>query len=443
MLHYFNPSVPTSIVNDPLLGYTPFLFSGTGPNGTSTFTDMNKGVYNSTPVAFGDAQIDASAGRFGGGALRFDGTGDYITATRPLISTGNFTIEFWINRQASMVGTGNWCVMDFRPGNSGDSPHFRFTNATNGVLDVTLAQGVRWAPTLAANTWYHLAVCRNGTTVRCFLNGTQVGSNYTSSANVNGEDLTLGTYVDQKNTNGNNKFNGWLQDIRITHYARYTSNFTPPTRLLPTKGKTVTSMAYIGFSSSTTATISIPAGAQPGDLAILHDGAYSTIYSIPAATIPANWSSLVNTTATLGHEGMRSIISVRSLSSADISAGSVTGMTGANSQGKIMFLYRPNNPTSALWLPDAFFGQGTSSVPSDQVNVPDSNWQLRGTNIIMGTACTSGTPAFNQSGSTWVVEQTAGRICAAHRTQRFAASFTARMADLGLNILQSGFVYIT
>ena len=68
-----------------------------------------------------------------------------------------------------------------------------------------------------------------------FVNGTQVGSTYTTSYSygVDGTNV-YGMLIGRLYTAEHNDFNGYIDDLRITKgYARYTANFTPPTAALP------------------------------------------------------------------------------------------------------------------------------------------------------------------------------------------------------------------
>jgi hypothetical protein len=83
--------------------------------------------------------------------------------------------------------------------------------------------------TLSINTWYFIAVTRSSTSTKLFVNGTQSGSTYTDSTNYTSSSNPLvGALFDGYS------LNGYIDDFRITKgYARYTSNFTPPTSAFP------------------------------------------------------------------------------------------------------------------------------------------------------------------------------------------------------------------
>jgi hypothetical protein len=75
-------------------------------------------------------------------------------------------------------------------------------------------------------------MCRSGSNTRCFVNGTQVGSTYTTLQNfASGGPLIVGSGYYAPSARS---YNGYLQDVRLTKgYARYTANFTPPTAAFP------------------------------------------------------------------------------------------------------------------------------------------------------------------------------------------------------------------
>jgi len=183
----------------------------------------------------GNAQISTSVVKYGTGSMAFDGTGDYLTSNAPTnnyaFGTGDFTIEGWfyLNTTASSQN-----FLDFRssPSDVAGALYFDTTNVNWYVSGANRITG----GTLSTSTWYHIAVCRSGTSTKLFISGTQVGSTYTDTNNYicpSGRPY-LGALGDGT---GTLYFNGYMDDIRITKgYARYTANFTPPTAALPDTG---------------------------------------------------------------------------------------------------------------------------------------------------------------------------------------------------------------
>jgi hypothetical protein len=185
----------------------------------------------------GNAQISTAQSKFGGSSMAFDGSGDYLLLPSPqtqnfVYGTRNFTIEFWFYMSA-LAGSGNFYVLyDGRPSvTTGAYVNLAINNATpesyvNGTTIIT-------GSALSANTWYHFAYARSGSSTKMFINGTQVGSTYTDNTNyINAANRpVIGT---SGFSIGSSNFNGYINDLRITRgYARYTSNFTPPTAAFP------------------------------------------------------------------------------------------------------------------------------------------------------------------------------------------------------------------
>jgi hypothetical protein len=178
----------------------------------------------------GNAQISTTQSKFGGSSMYFDGTGDYLVGPSNAFynfGTGDFTIECWIRfstvNAAKMIVSSN-----YNSGTGGGGWAFIYRGDISSLsmsVNSNVTYTKSWSP--SANTWYHVAVCRSGTNMRLFVDGTQLGTTSTSSDNVSG----ASTIVVGGNLGGgtNLTLDGYIDDLRITNYARYTSNFTPPT----------------------------------------------------------------------------------------------------------------------------------------------------------------------------------------------------------------------
>lgn len=220
-------SPPTNIANTSLL---------------CNFT--NAGIFDQTAKAVmetvGDAKVSTAQYKYGTASMVFDGTGDGVrvfssTNISPQLKLGsaNFTIEAWVyfnsvsTRGAifnSGWGTGSYAT------DGGFTLDIAGVNSGELALAVgTMASGSFWAVggSFATNTWYHIAMVRNGTNVTVYKDGVSAFSGTLTSASTlvgNMGFFTAGLY--DNNTLG---FNGYMDDLRITKgYARYTSNFTAP-----------------------------------------------------------------------------------------------------------------------------------------------------------------------------------------------------------------------
>ena len=195
----------------------------------------------------GNAQISNSVSKFGGGSMAFDGTGDWlVTRYNPNLElgSGDFTVEAWVyfstlpsNAAAAIVSYGDsdntprWLLYyDSRTG-SANGLRFSVINGSGSAIILVEGGGTSgWA----ANTWYHVAVTRSGSSWKLFRDGTQTGSTLTDSDSIptaSNNGLVVGA-----EPNGGIPLTGYIDDLRITKgVARYTANFTPPTQAFPTR----------------------------------------------------------------------------------------------------------------------------------------------------------------------------------------------------------------
>jgi hypothetical protein len=165
----------------------------------------------------------------------FDGTGDYLIFSNNnqnlTLGSGDFTIELWFYQTATTFfgtifsTTFTWTTSSqLRISTGNNNNTLRVASGSSDLFDSNT--------TFNNNVWNHIALTRSGTTLRLFLNGTQVGS-ATNSTNFVTDTFMIG----QTSASGTNYyFQGYMDDFRITKgYARYTANFTPPTSAFKTK----------------------------------------------------------------------------------------------------------------------------------------------------------------------------------------------------------------
>jgi len=192
----------------------------------------NAGIYDAASQnaleTVGNAQISTAQSKWGGGSMYFDGTGDYLipSNTLPLtLGTGDFTIEFWV--YFTVGTTASRGLIDWRPASTEGVYPAILTNASSAIIFYVSSATRITGGTLSAATWTHIAVCRSVTSTRLFINGTQSGSTYTDSNNYLGPALRpmIGA---TGFSSGGSAFDGYMDDLRITRFARYTANFTPP-----------------------------------------------------------------------------------------------------------------------------------------------------------------------------------------------------------------------
>ena len=204
---------------DPDFASVVLLMHFDGADGSTTFTDNSSSA--KTLTAVGNAQLDTAQQRFGTASGLFDGSGDRVTAAASTdfeFGSGNLTLEFFLR----LTGPNNFGIFYTEDGNT--SLHF---DASRWVWRANNTNVFVTTDTPSLNTWYHIALVRNGTTTRVYRNAVIVAT---------------GTSVNCANTNsairiggGYQQLNGHIDELRITKgVARYTAaGFTVPTAAFP------------------------------------------------------------------------------------------------------------------------------------------------------------------------------------------------------------------
>jgi len=253
---------------------TVLLIHGDGANAsTSIVDDIGNGVGRSR-IAWttqGNAQLDTAQSKFGGSSLLLDGNGDYLTTGLNgslTLGTSDHTIEGFIrldsaiNNRNTIISnnvasfTTNW--MKLGVDLSGGSYYLQFiaydySSGGSPVITSSVA--------LSLSTWYHVALVRSSTEWYMYIDGTQRGSNITSTAkgitaNWNANSGTqIGRYSFDNGANpGSTYYDGWIDSMRISNTARYTANFTAPTSELTNDSNTLLLLKFDGADASTTIT---------------------------------------------------------------------------------------------------------------------------------------------------------------------------------------------
>jgi hypothetical protein len=207
-------------LNDPETGvWSPKRYTGTyGTNGF--YLPMNAG---STWSGF------------------FDGSNDYLSVASNAAwqyGTGDFTVECWLLGTSSgalsnqyPLGRYNTSASAYGALQIGNSTTIYWYYANGGAYSFTLGTA------LTTNRWYHFAVSRSGTSLRFFLDGTQIGSTQTDSTNYSG---TAEFRIVNAHQTSATYFPGYISNVRVVKgSAVYTANFTPSTTPLTAITNTV------------------------------------------------------------------------------------------------------------------------------------------------------------------------------------------------------------
>lgn len=128
----------------------------------------------------------------------------------------------------------SWKLSVFGPDADGT---IEFSTSSDGTLsDIQTVHAFPFIPEV--NRWYHIAVTRESSTSRLFLDGVQIGIDQTDSRTYFDGDAPVAISGSVESTTtilDDSALTGWVDGFRLTiGAARYIANFTPPTEALPT-----------------------------------------------------------------------------------------------------------------------------------------------------------------------------------------------------------------
>jgi len=164
--------------------------------------------------------------------------------------SGAFTIEAWIymTADAESGDDSHTIVSKWFSDTSVKDFIFRVTSSTGNKLEFywttngTTNQNITGNTALVKETWYHVAVTSDGSTIRMFVDGvvqSSTSSGYTYNSGTIAQ-LCIGAVAGVNGTTPVQKFEGYISNLRICKgKAIYRGAFTPPTRQLEVTPETV------------------------------------------------------------------------------------------------------------------------------------------------------------------------------------------------------------
>ena len=224
-------------VGDIYFPQTTLLLPFDGSNGATTTSDLSDS--NQSVTFNNSAVISTAQSKFGGSSFYSASNGDIAQITNKSITNhlhtaSNFTVEFWHKSTESGTPSGfffdtTWTSTNYGMWMGYYSGEWRFAvcKASSGNYVVRTEISATWSnPT----DWHHFALVRNGTTYTYYVDGSSVATGTSAGgegtiSNDSGYSFGLGGVLD----NTAYSLNGYYDDLRISHLARYTGNFTPPT----------------------------------------------------------------------------------------------------------------------------------------------------------------------------------------------------------------------
>lgn len=178
-----------------------------------------------TVTAVGSAVLSSSQYKFGGASCYLEGTTSYLTvgnSTDGNFATGNFTIDLQYYTLDSSANVG---ILDIGDGFNANGIFLKHSGSSLLLyIGGSAAFNVAWSH--SNNTWYHIAVTRDGSNLRVFIDGVQLGTTVTNNTDI--ETGVLGWTIGRGVTSAI-YFKGYLDEIRVVKgTAVWTSNFTAP-----------------------------------------------------------------------------------------------------------------------------------------------------------------------------------------------------------------------
>lgn len=154
------------------------------------------------------------------------------------LGTGDFCIELWAKSSATLNASAGLISASTIGGASGAS-------------GAGIARDIQWTGNSGVSTtvtsaianhpfgWSHVAFVRSGTTLRTFVNGTQVASTTGTLRNLNSTKYAIAQRYSSGTFSGSQNWvwQGWMTNIRIVKgYSVYSGNFLAPTQPVAQSG---------------------------------------------------------------------------------------------------------------------------------------------------------------------------------------------------------------
>ena len=167
---------------------------------------------------YGNAKLSTTQAKFGTSSLStIHGTQEYAYIPSGVNLTGDFTIEGQFYPTTLTPAAG---LFDLRDANSSSRLDFWVTGSGYYGYDGVAGYIGSATSVTVLNQWSHVAICRVGSTVSVYHNGVlQWTTTHTNAYPAGNIKIGYG---------GSNGMTGYIDEVRVSNFARYTGNFTAP-----------------------------------------------------------------------------------------------------------------------------------------------------------------------------------------------------------------------
>jgi hypothetical protein len=245
-------------IGDAYASNVSLVMTMNGTSGSTSFVDES--FNNLTLTRLGNAALTTTADAGRSSVAYFDGSSCLKLQDNFDLSNTDSTIEMWFKTTSTqtqgLIGKGTYAV------NESWFVIFDSTGFYVGIVN----NGVWFVPTaVTPNNWYHVAITSdNSTSTKKFwLNGNLIATTTGKFKNVASP---VGIGAPTWNNLSNVPFVGYIDDLRITNVARYTTNFTPTLQLDASGGGDAGSATVdLSFATAELSNIALDVMVNEGD----------------------------------------------------------------------------------------------------------------------------------------------------------------------------------
>lgn len=242
----------------PLIVY-PATYDGIRMELSTPTQPTSRNAYNITRK--GNAQVSTAESKFGSASLLLDGIGDGLqigdtdfadfrfNSAYTIECFVNFTgssIERIINNNSTYLGIAN--LTWWYNGSTGKLWFQESVSTQNVLLEST--------NTFTTGTWYHIAIVKDTDTWYMYVDGTLEASGgltgNSPAKDENNDGFYIGLDAETAPTLQGNGLYGYIDEVRISDTARYTTGFTVPTSAFTNDANTRLLIHMDGSNGSTT-----------------------------------------------------------------------------------------------------------------------------------------------------------------------------------------------
>lgn len=204
------------------------------------------------PVTFATtgSNISTAQSKFGGSSLYLNSNNNGYVYSSPnqdfQFGTGDFTIEFFVYQGTTTAQIQS--LVDMRTASTADVAPYLYITAANGLSYFTNGSQQISGGTVSAGAWHHVALARHAGVTQLYLDGNQTGLSYVDTNNYVISPVKIGNTFNNASNTG---MNGYVDELRISTVARYTTTFTATSVALTSDADTILLLHFDGANGAT------------------------------------------------------------------------------------------------------------------------------------------------------------------------------------------------